>query len=215
MTAKYSNVKNARIVPETYLRNWAIDEKIGTWLLPEGTRLADQPVGNVGTRQRFYRRERPRSGEVIDDVEAMLGDGEAKAIPLPRTFDQRSPLSSDEKMQLAELFSYQLLRGPRWKAEYEKWSREFLDELPTLAFRNGGSGVAKNVWGQVWWRDFAENMATAMLLGQTLAAGDPTGLRLSDLAQIEDWPSGVGGYVKYRLAARPRLNSWFQDGSIH
>ena len=158
MTAKYSNVKNARIVPETYLRNWAIDEKIGTWLLPEGTRLADQPVGNVGTRQRFYRRERPRSGEVIDDVEAMLGDGEAKAIPLLRTFDQRWPLSSDEKMQLAELFSYQLLRGPRWKAEYEKWSREFLDDCRRLRFATAapelrrmsgdksGGGILRRTW---------------------------------------------------------------------
>jgi len=33
-----------------------------------------------------------------------------------------------EKVQLAELFGYQLLRGPRWKDEYEDRTRRFLEE---------------------------------------------------------------------------------------
>jgi hypothetical protein len=126
--AKYPNVKNAHIVPETYLRNWAVDDKIAVWLVPEGKRLHDQSVDNVGTRRRFYRRRRPQTGEEIDDVEAMLGQGEAKATPLLRSFAERWPLSWKEKVQLAELFGYQLLRGPRWKAEYEARTQRFLDE---------------------------------------------------------------------------------------
>ena len=125
---KYSNVKNAHIVPRTYLQNWAIDDKIDVWLVPEGKRLPDQPVENVGTRRRFYRRRRPASREEIDDVEAMLGEGEHKATPLLRSFADRWPLPSEEKIQLAELFGYQLLRGPRWKAEYEERTQRFVDE---------------------------------------------------------------------------------------
>jgi hypothetical protein len=74
---EYPNVKNAHIVPRTYLVNWAIDERFAVWLMPEGRRLHDQSLDNVGTRRRFYERKRPRSGEKINDVEAMLGEGEA------------------------------------------------------------------------------------------------------------------------------------------
>jgi hypothetical protein len=117
---EYPNVKNAHIVPRTYLANWAIDGKIAVWLVPENRRLHDQPVENVGTRRRFYERVRPVSGEKINDIEAMLGVGEAKATPLFRSFGERWPLPPEQKVQLAELFGYELLRGPRWKAEYEE-----------------------------------------------------------------------------------------------
>jgi hypothetical protein len=125
---EYPNVKNAHIVPRTYLANWAIDGRIAVGLLPEGRRLNDQAIENVGTRRRFYERTRPGSGSKINDVEAMLGKGEAAATPLLRSFDKKWPLSTDEKAQLAELFAYQLLRGPRWKAEYEEPTRRFLEE---------------------------------------------------------------------------------------
>lgn len=105
-----------------------IDGKIAVWLVPEGKRLHDQSVENVGTRRRFYERERPVSGEKINDIEAMLGVGEAQATPLLRSFDEQWPLQSEQKVQLAELFGYQLLRGPRWKAEYEDRTRRFLEE---------------------------------------------------------------------------------------
>lgn len=125
---KYSNVKNAHVVPRTYLANWAVEDKVAVWLLPEGKRLDDQPVGKVGTRRRFYRRRRPDSDEEIDDVEAMLGEGEAAATPLLRSFAERWPLGTQDKAQLAELFGYQLFRGPRWKADYEERTRRFLAE---------------------------------------------------------------------------------------
>jgi hypothetical protein len=114
---KYPNVKNAHVVPQTYLVNWTIDDKIATWLLPEGKRLPDQSVENVGTRRRFYERTRPGSDVRINDIEAMLGEGESRATPLLRSFAEKWPLATVEKIQLAELFGYQLLRGPRWKLE--------------------------------------------------------------------------------------------------
>jgi hypothetical protein len=133
---EYPNVKNAHIVPRTYLANWAVDGKIAVWLLPDGRRLADQPVENVGTRRRFYERQRP-DGTKIPDVEWSLGEGERAAAPLLRSFDTQWPLSIGEKTQLAELFAYQLLRGPRWKAEYEERTRHWVEkydreEQPTI-----------------------------------------------------------------------------------
>jgi Protein of unknown function (DUF4238) len=124
----YPNVKNAHVVPRTYLANWAVDGKIATWLVPEGKRLVDQPIENVGTRRRFYARERPGTGDRIDDVEWSLGRGEHAATPLLRSFAERWPLTLDEKTKLAELFAYQVLRGPRAKASYEQATRAFLAE---------------------------------------------------------------------------------------
>jgi hypothetical protein len=97
---EYPNVKSAHVVPRTYLANWASDGKIAAWLMPERTRLADLPIENVGTRHRFYARERPSTGERIDDVEWSLGRGEDAATPLLRTFAERWPLPLDEKIQL-------------------------------------------------------------------------------------------------------------------
>jgi hypothetical protein len=96
--------------------------------MPECSRLDDQPIENVGTRRRFYRRTRPETGTQINDVEWSLGQGEAAATPLLRSFAERWPFSTEEKGQLAELFAYQLLRGPRWKAEYEEGTRRFVAE---------------------------------------------------------------------------------------
>jgi hypothetical protein len=76
---EYSNVKNAHIVPRTYLEAWAKDGKIGVHLVREKRSLI-LPVENVGTRRRFYRRRRP-DGTPIDDIEWSLGHGEAMATP--------------------------------------------------------------------------------------------------------------------------------------
>jgi hypothetical protein len=123
----YPNVKNAHIVPRTYLENWAVEGKIGVWLVREKRGLPPQAVENVGTRRRFYRRQRP-DGTEIDDVEASLAQGEKAATPLLRSFDEDWPLAVPDKAKLAELFAYQLLRGPRWKDEYNERTRRFLDE---------------------------------------------------------------------------------------
>lgn len=127
----YPNVKNAHIVPATYLRNWAIDGKIAVWLVPEGKRIDDQPVENVGTRRRFYRRKRP-DGSDIDDIEWSLSEMEANAAPLLRSFATDWPLCGDDKLKLAVLFAFQLLRGPRWKEAYKARTLGFLDEYDAV-----------------------------------------------------------------------------------
>jgi hypothetical protein len=123
----YPNVKNAHIVPRTYLKNWAVDGKIAVWLVPENKRLDDQPIANVGTRRRFYSRQRP-DGTEINDIEWTLSEIESKAAPLLGSFDERWPLLGDDKLNLATLFAFQLLRGPRWKEAYEERTADFLEE---------------------------------------------------------------------------------------
>jgi hypothetical protein len=60
----YPNVKNAHIVPRTYLENFASDGKIGVRIDSNSTSLV-LPVEKVGTRRRFYRRERPTDGRLF------------------------------------------------------------------------------------------------------------------------------------------------------
>lgn len=123
---KYPNVKNAHIVPRAYLENFAVDGKITVQLVEERQQLV-LPVENVGTRRRFYRRKRP-DGTYIDDIEWSLGQLEGVAAPVLRDFEERWPLEDDDKQKLAELFAFQLLRGPRYKTEYEAMTQRFIDE---------------------------------------------------------------------------------------
>jgi hypothetical protein len=121
--AEYPHVKNAHIVPRTYLENFAEDGKIGVVVVPQQTKLI-QPVENVGTRFRFYRRDRPKDGTPIDDIEWSLAQGEDAATPILRTFGEKWPLTLEEKGQLGELFAFQIVRGPRWMDEYEALTRD-------------------------------------------------------------------------------------------
>src|SRR5207247_1374399 len=119
---EYPNVKNAHIVPRTYLANFAVNGRIAVRVEPERRSLV-LPIESVGTRRRFYRGTRP-DGSVIDDMEWSLGEGERAAAPLLRRFGDHWPLDLDKKGMLAELFAYQLLRGPRFKAEREGLTRK-------------------------------------------------------------------------------------------
>jgi hypothetical protein len=123
---KYPSVKNAHIVPATYLRNFAVDGKIGVHLVREDLDLV-QRVEAVGTRSYFYRRKRP-DGTYIDDIEWSLGQLEGIATPVLRDFEERWPLDDVDKQKLAELFAFQLLRGTRYKAEYEAMTQRFIDD---------------------------------------------------------------------------------------
>ena len=123
----YPNVKNAHVVPQTYLRSWAIDGKIGVVQVVEGDRL-ELDVKNVGTRRRFYRRQRPGDGSDIDDVEDTLAQIESNASPLVRSLDEIWPPVDDDKLKLAALFAFQHLRTPRWKDEYVVRTGGFLEE---------------------------------------------------------------------------------------
>jgi hypothetical protein len=82
---EYSNVKNAHIVPRMYLANSADGDKIAVRLVREPTDVV-QSIDNVGTRRRYYHRERP-DGTQINDVEWTLGEIEPRAVdeaPLAR-----------------------------------------------------------------------------------------------------------------------------------
>jgi hypothetical protein len=121
----YPNVKQAHIVPRTYLEDFASDRKIGVHQVVEGTDFL-LPIANVGIRRRAYRRQRP-DGTFIDDIEWMLGQGEGVATPVLREFANRWPRDTREKRILAELFAHQLLRGTRWKDEYADANPDILD----------------------------------------------------------------------------------------
>jgi hypothetical protein len=123
---KYPEVKNSHIVPRTYLENWAVDGRIGVVQVLERKRL-EMAIENVGTRNRFYQRERP-DGSKIDDIEWTLSEIESKAAPLLRSFDAAWPLPRDDKVMLATLFAFQHLRTPRWTETFEIRSDRFLKD---------------------------------------------------------------------------------------
>jgi hypothetical protein len=121
----YPNVKNAHIVPRTYLERWAVDGRIGVVQVRENKRL-EMAVENVGTRRQFYRRKRP-DGSDIDDIEWTLSDIESKAAPLLQSAEDAWPFSGDDKLMLARLFAFQWLRTPRWKERYRERTDSFLE----------------------------------------------------------------------------------------
>jgi hypothetical protein len=73
------------------------------------------------------------------------------------------------------------------------WLETIGDGGRWLSFRNGGTGIARNVRGKIWWHTEG---GEAALLGQTLGANDHARLRVGDQKRIGQW-SGAEGYVKY------------------
>ena len=108
---RYANVKNAHIVPASYLRAW---EAYGRLTVRVGNDSPlDLAASKVGTRRYAYRRQRP-SGEQISDVEWTLSDCESKAAPLLGKLAELWPLGPEEKSRLAVFIGFQIVRGPRW-----------------------------------------------------------------------------------------------------
>jgi hypothetical protein len=124
---EYPNVKNAHIVPRTYLESWAVDGRIGVVQVQENKRL-EMAIEKVGTRRRFYRRTRP-DGSEIDDMEWTLGKIESNAAPLLRSFDEAWPFGRDDKLTLAVLFAFQLLRSPRFQEDFIDRTRGYADDF--------------------------------------------------------------------------------------
>lgn len=124
---KYPDVKNAHIVPATYLENWAVDGKLAVRLVGKAQELLLSPE-NAGTRRRFYRRTRPKDGTPIDDVEWSLSVLEGRTAPLLRTVADRWPLDRDDKAALAQFFSHQFVRGPRWMEFHQRFTEDFIAE---------------------------------------------------------------------------------------
>jgi hypothetical protein len=124
---KYPSVYRSHIVPKGYLREFAVNEKIVA-VNREGIEES-KPIEKAGTRARHYRRDRPGSGEPIDDIEWSLSNLENVAIPALRTLKDTWPPDAEQKNKVATLFAYQLLRGPRWRAERGDHTMEFIQEL--------------------------------------------------------------------------------------
>jgi hypothetical protein len=66
-------------------------------------------------------------------------------------------------------------------------------EAGGFAFRNGGTGIARNGRGRIQW---PVEGGEAALIGQTLGAADHARLRVGEEKRIENW-SGAEGYVVY------------------
>lgn len=128
---EYPEVKNAHVVPQTYLRGFA-DEEDRIAVRIRGEREAHvMKVKNAGTRKKFYARER-LDGSEIHDIEWSLSHIEAAAGPVLRTLPDAWPLDRGErdgKRTLAELFAIQLLRGPRWVEWHDAFTRAHIAEL--------------------------------------------------------------------------------------
>ena len=123
---KYPKVEHSHIVPRSYTRRFAHDDKVAM-------RLLGQPHSRVistrdaALRSGFYRRERP-DGTPIHDFEWGLSQLEDKAAPILRDLDELWPLEKKQKAVLAELFAMQLIRGPRWRDWHESFVRESVNK---------------------------------------------------------------------------------------
>jgi hypothetical protein len=108
-------VDHTHIVPAMYLRQWADQTRcVQTVLVRQGKEL-HLPIKSVGVRGGgYYKRERP-SGERSDDVETVsIQSIESNAAPILHEFEDRWPLSGDDKVAFALFVGLQLVRGPRW-----------------------------------------------------------------------------------------------------
>jgi len=87
-----------------------------------------------------------------------------------------------------------------------EWLEHLGDGGQWLAFRNGGTGIARNVRGRIWWH--AEN-GEARLLGQTIGAGDHFRVWLAGREQVGRW-FGAEGYVLYEDVRDVQWKSLFR-----
>jgi hypothetical protein len=124
----YQRVSHSHIVPKAYLSEFAEDGMIAMRLVGE-TESRTISVKDAAVRTDYYSRTRPKTGERIDDVEWSLGVLENVAIPTLRKVRDEWPPPADEKAKLAQLFGYQLVRGPRWREWYESATDKFVDEF--------------------------------------------------------------------------------------
>jgi hypothetical protein len=125
---KYTEVKDAHIVPRVYLKRFAIEEAL--MLVIDGKAL-EKPISidSAAIRKRFYRRIRP-DGTPIDDVEWSLSQLEGGIASTLQSVRDCWPLPLEGgKAPLSEFFAMQLVRGPRWKTWLEQRVRKMVGEL--------------------------------------------------------------------------------------
>ena len=91
----------------------------------------------------------------------------------------------------------------------EEWSAHLGDGGRWLAFQNGGSGIARDIRGHIWWHKNDGGSDDAALLGQTLGAGHHTRLRVAKRKAVERW-WGLEGYVVYEDVRGEQWQSRFR-----
>ena len=128
----YPSVYRAHVIPKGYLSSFAVNGKIAVRKGGPSASVEVKPLEKAGTRPRFYRRTRPKTGAAIDDIEWSLSHIEDKAPPILRAIDDLWPLDAGNKAVLAELFGYQLVRGQRWFEWHDRYIRERLVEYKQL-----------------------------------------------------------------------------------
>jgi hypothetical protein len=92
--------------------------------------------------------------------------------------------------------------GPKWAGHLGEGGR-------WLAFRNGGSGIARDIRGHIWWHKNDGGHDDAALLGQTLGGNDYTRLRLAKRKAVERW-WGLEGYLVYEDVRGDQWQSRFR-----
>jgi hypothetical protein len=143
---QYPKVDHSHIVPEHYLENFAIGGMIAMRLVGWPTSKSVS-TRDAAVRKAFYSRTRP-DGSRIDDVEWSLAQLEGVTAELLRNVAAAWPPERDTKSKLAELFAYQLIRGPQWKDWHEDFTRRFTANYQRDEAQSAEDHVAIEVAGQ-------------------------------------------------------------------
>jgi hypothetical protein len=124
----YPAVPHSHVVPVGYLRAWAHGPKIATRLVASEQSVSAS-VRDVGVRSNFYRRERPKTGEKIYDVEWSMQQAESAGLSIIGSLGPRWPLGTEDKSRVSQLFALQHVRGPAFKAWHEAYVQPTIDAL--------------------------------------------------------------------------------------
>jgi len=138
----YEPVGRGHFLPrKAYQKGWAIDDQVELHVVGKP---GSKPVGtrSVGVIKRMYRRYRP-DGTATDDIEWSLGHVESAIRPLFDSIEGKWPLNQKDKGLVAEFFSLQMVRGPKWQGEYEKYVHQMLE-----IGRIGGMTKEELAWGE-------------------------------------------------------------------
>jgi Protein of unknown function (DUF4238) len=124
----YQVKPRSHVVPAGYLRAWTHGAEIAM-RLGASEESVTTSVRNVGVRSNFYRRERPKTGETIHDVEWSIEQLETAALPVVSSLASRWPLGAEDKARVAQFFGLQVVRGPAFKAWHEQYVQPTIDAV--------------------------------------------------------------------------------------
>jgi hypothetical protein len=124
----YQVKPRSHVVPAGYLRAWTHGAEIAM-RLGVSEESVTTSVRNVGVRSNFYRRERPKTGETIHDVEWSIEQLETAALPVISSLPSRWPLGAEDKARVAQFFGLQVVRGPAFKAWHEQYVQPTIDAV--------------------------------------------------------------------------------------